>query len=285
MACWRGRISLGNNGGGGGGVGWGEQPAPTPCRLCTLKAGVPALGCWADWRGPEAVGSESDSAPGTLTRSPGLHAPALPLLPWAPRAAPPARLSRPSSPGHPPGPALNIPRAPLPLSLFMAVSKLQPPLEQLRPLMGDKAVKAAREAPARPALARPAPACPPPAPTPPGAWARQRGAAERPAGTPHTPEQTFVTGGRDTAHTPPLPLQQHPSGHLLQTSPTAPPARREAGRKTTPMRGWGGRGRVGGEEERETRSRKRKGGSFSRLSASSRRLLPEPASEVTGPGR
>lgn len=107
------------------------------------------------------MGSESDSAPGTLPRSSGLHAPALPLPPRAPRAAPPARLCRPSSPGHPPGPALNIPRAPLPLSLFMAVSKLQPPLEQLRPLMGDKAVKAAREAPARPALARPAPACPP----------------------------------------------------------------------------------------------------------------------------
>lgn len=144
----------------GGGLG-GEQPAPTPCHLCPLKAGVPALGCWPDWRGPEGVGSESDSAPGTLPRSSGLHAPALPLPPRAPRAAPPARLSRPSSPGHPPGPALNIPRAPLPLSLFMAVSKLQPPLEQLRPLMGDKAVKAAREAPARPALARPAPACPP----------------------------------------------------------------------------------------------------------------------------
>lgn len=142
--------------------GLGGAASPTPLPPLPLKAGVQPLGCWPDWRGPEGVGSESDSAPGTLPRSSGLHAPALPLPPRAPRQRPRPPLS-PLLSRPPSGPcSLNIPRAlPLPLSLFWQFQSCSRPLEQLRPLMGDKAVKAAREAPARPALARPAPACPP----------------------------------------------------------------------------------------------------------------------------
>lgn len=236
--------------------------------------------------GPEGVGSESDSAPGTLTRSPGLHAPAS-AAPGsrAPRAAPPppssARLSRPSSPGHPPGPALNIPRAPLPLSLFMAVSKLQPPLEQLRPLMGDKAVKAAREAPARPALARPAPARPPGSL---GQAARRGGAPSghasharanfRDRRERHGTHAAFTFAAASFRPLAPDPLQQTPGPG---DRPGGKQLGFEAGEEGSGWRGGGGRkGKQGAGKGK---------GAVSLLSASSRRLLPEPASEVTGPGR
>lgn len=82
----------------------------------------------AGWEGTE--GSDRESAPGTLLGGPALHAPVAAGLPEQPVTPPlPAILT---------GTALNSPRAPLPSSLFMAVSKLQPPLEQLRPFMGTR---------------------------------------------------------------------------------------------------------------------------------------------------
>lgn len=85
--------------------------------------------------------------------------PEQPLTPPCPAARPPGHCS--VAPSIPPRSPPSI--APLPPSLFMAVSKLQPPLEQLRPFDGDKAVKAAWEAPAWPGPG-PAGPCLPPSP-------------------------------------------------------------------------------------------------------------------------
>lgn len=63
-----------------------------------------------------------------------------------------------------------------------------------------------------------------------GAWG---GAPQRPAGTPHTPEQTFATVGE--APRTPLPLQLHPPLALAPDPLTAHSM--QAGRKTTPRRG------------------------------------------------
>lgn len=237
----------GNN---GVGVGGGEA-SPAPCRL-----GHPRWlpGSWprklAGLRGQGA--REGDSAPGTLTWGPALHAPA---------AAPGPRRCLSSPPPAPPlpatllGTALNIPRAPLPLSLFMAVSKLQPPLEQLRPLMGTRQ----RRRPGRPlpALPWPCPALPAPArsPPPPGSLGPGR-AAQRSAQRARLAHQSKLSRPEGEHRARPLPLQHHPPRHLPQ------PLRQTGWEQSTsqaPSRGWGG-------GEREKGEGRGKGGSFSSFS-------------------
>lgn len=112
-----------------GNNGWGGASPCLLLKLLRLTAGVPATeGGWT--RGDRD--SNKDLAPETLTRGLALHAPAAAAaLGQQPPATPPLAAAL-------LGTALSIPRAPLPPSLFMAVSKLQPPLEQLRPLMGTR---------------------------------------------------------------------------------------------------------------------------------------------------
>lgn len=106
-----------------------------PALPCSSASAPPLLGSQprtlADSEGRGA--SDGELAPGTLTLGPAFHAPA---AVWPPGL--PEQPVGPPLPAILPGTAPNIPRAPLPPSLFMAVSKLQPPLEQLRPLMGTR---------------------------------------------------------------------------------------------------------------------------------------------------
>lgn len=186
-----GRICLEIMGGECGERGRSQPPPPA--------TSAPSLLGSRPWTlaGPEGTeGSDGDSAPGTLTWGPALHAPAAALATAIPEQPP-----CPSSPGHPPGHCSeHPPRSPPSVALYGSF-KAAAATRAAAAFDGDKAGKAAWEAPARPAPARPGPARPRlPPPTPWEPRAGQRGAAERPAGTPRTPEQTFTTGGRGTAH-------------------------------------------------------------------------------------
>lgn len=124
-------------------------------------------------------------------------------------------------------------------------------------------MKAAREAPARPALALP----PPPAPS--GAWAG--GGAQRGAQQARLTHQSKLSRPEGEAPSTPRYLC---SGILPVTCPG--PLRQTATGGGRPLQSEAG-------EEGKGKGR-RKGGQFL-VSASSRLLLPKPASEVTGPGR
>lgn len=160
----------------------------------------------------------------------------------------PGPLHRQSSPRPPRGrlPApLEPPPRSLPPWLFMAVSKLQPPLEQLRPFDGDKAVKAAWEAPARPGPGPGGP-CPPP-----GSLGPRRPAQRAPRGHASLATANFP----DRA-----PRARYLCSSILPRTCPGPRQPCQPRRKTTPGRRGGG--------ERENPRRKREGGSFSSASAS-----------------
>lgn len=221
--------------------GWGGERSQ-PLRPAASAPSL--LGSWPQkLAGLEGTrGRDGDSAPGTLTRGPALHAPAAARGHRAPRAAP----SRPSSPGHPPGHCSeHPPRSPPSVALYGSF-KAAAATRAAAAFDGDKAAKAAGEAPARPALARPCP--PPPAPREPRAWPRS--AAERPAGTPRAPEQTFTTGGR--ARRTPLTFAAASFPALAPDPPTD-----RLGGKQLPSP----KPRLGRRGEGERR-RKRKGGQF-----------------------
>lgn len=228
-----------------GGVG-GERSQP----LRPAASAPSLLGSWPQkLAGLEGTrGRDGDSAPGTLTRGPALHAPAAARGHRAPRAAP----SRPSSPGHPPGHCSeHPPRSPPSVALYGSF-KAAAATRAAAAFDGDKAAKAAGEAPARPALARPGPARPRP---PPGSLGPGR-AARRSAQRARLAHQSKLSRPEGEHGARPLPLQQHPSRHLPQTL-------RQTGweesNSQAPSPGWGG-------GEREKGEGKGKGGSFSSFS-------------------
>lgn len=231
----------GNNGGGGR-----RQP------LRPAASAPPLLGSWPrKAAGLEGTrGCDGASAPGTLTQGPALHAPAAAPAgrPRSPRAAP----SRSSSAGHPPGHCSEHPPRSLPPSLFMAVSKLQPPLEQLRPLMGTR--QGRRPGRPLPALPWPCPALPAPA-RPPGASGRAARRSGAPSGHASRTRANFHDRRESTA-----PARYLCSSILAGTCPR--PSDRPAGRKATPKPQAEAGEERGGKKEKE----EEKGGSFSSFS-------------------
>lgn len=148
----------------------------------------------------------------------------------------------PSSRGRPPGHCSeHPPRSPPSIALYGSF-KAAAATRAAAAFDGDKAVKAAQEAPAWPVPGLVAPA------RPRGAWGRR---AAAPSG--HASHARANFRDREAPRTP-LPLQLHPPLALAPDPLTAHSM--QAGKKTTPPRRQGGR-------ESEKPGRKKKGGSFS----------------------